>query len=371
MKTPAPFLTVLAITLAAGAMALHCGGSGNAPGPLAAALSADPVVLSFAAVGCSRVADADASPADYPVTNLNQSRQTFTDLMAMDPMPSLFFNLGDMVNGYKLDDGSAVKSQLDNWSSMFWGHPVSNAITLVPVPGNHELLSRTSAAPAALFPAAYGVWSGWLAENQYHGFGGNGPTVAGPNPDNLVGDNSQFSFSFDQGAIHFVMLNTDTATTNNQTGMVPMAWLAQDLDAAQANPKTRSILVMGHKPVNPAAGETGVDGAINTSLTQPMTDLLVGHAKVKAYICAHAHLFETTRLGSAQGPLQLISGTGGTKPESFWNPSEGQTFGFVVVKAYQSGKITYTRWTRPVPVVPNYAGPTVPAVPGSEVVISN
>jgi hypothetical protein len=339
---------------------------------------ADPVVHSFVSVGCSRVAGAELA-GNASSTNVAEVLQTFTDVAGMDSLPREFFMTGDFINGYAKDDGSTVRSQLANFATLFWAHPISEKVTFVPFTGNHELLYRDSAAPANFLPATHQVWRDWLTSNRFNFFAGNfdddpsnGPTNAGANPDNLVDDQSLFTYSFNLDGVHFTVINTDTLTTTPAIGTVPMDWITKDVQAAQANPEVKHIFLMGHKPINPAFGETGSDGMLAQPYRQAMTDLVRANTKVRAYVCAHAHLSEVTSLGDAAqgatGPLQIISGNGGTRLESYWDPSGGTFFGFVQVRVYQSGRTTYTIYHRPVPSP--YIGPAIPAVPDAEVEIS-
>jgi hypothetical protein len=336
-------------------------------------------------IGCSRLDFQDIDLAvDPSSTNVAQVLQTFDDVAALPRIPGQFFLTGDFTNGYEKDDGSTIRGELNGFAYLWKQHLLSTKCSLVPLTGNHELLYKDFTLPGKptnFLPGADLIWSNWLRTQRFNTFAGNfadvdsnGPTGLPPNLDNLKADQSLLSYSFNVGGVHFTVINTDTETASNPTiGTVPMNWVTADIQAAQADPDVKHIFVMAHKPVNPAFGEQGADGMIAAACRQPMTQLLRGNSKVRAYCCAHAHLFEVTSLADpasgASGPLQIISGNGGTPPESYWNPSPAPFFGFTQVKVYQSGRTTYTSFQRPIPS-PSYTAPTVPAVAQAEVQIS-
>jgi 3',5'-cyclic AMP phosphodiesterase CpdA len=341
----------------------------------------DPVTLSFVTVGCDRVdrgdwplprPDPDPDPS---AANVNQLKQTFADVATLDPVPSYFFFTGDLVLGDTQDDGATLGGQLNAWDQIFRLDPLSaSPIRMVPLPGNHEMLAfDPTLGGRVCLPAANPTWSTWMASRGFDLLSGNGPSPSAtdPGPDDLMLDESRLTYSRNLGPTHFVFLNTDTFTRGGAIGRVAFHWLTADLVAAQADPHVRDILILGHKPILPAAGAApGADvddRAITPSQRQPMVDLLVGTPKVKAYFCSHAHQYEATRLGNANGPWQIIVGNGGSSLESTWLPTGGAWYGFLQVNLHATGRITAIPYARPVPSP--YLGPATAATPRAELVI--
>jgi hypothetical protein len=158
--------------------------------------------------------------------------------------------------------------------------------------------------------------------------------------------------------VHFVVINTDTATSEltedgyETEGLMPLPWVKDDIERAQKDPAIKAIFVVGHKPVFAPANfqDPGEDDHLNEAVAKPFRKILNDNNKVKAYLVSHAHLFHVDTLaptGAANArPVQIVAGNGGTAFEKFWaNPF----FGFTLLKVYASGKVTYNSWQREVP----------------------
>src|SRR5262249_5539787 len=124
-----------------------------------------------------------------------------------------------------------------------------------------------------------------------------------------------------------------------------------------------NIFVFGHRPVSsPDPSNEG----ITTLQALPFYHLLSAStpdgtpSKVRAYICAHAHLWDagvpsTAPPGSTL--VQIIAGNGGSPvPSPFASPY----YGYTVVGVTQAGAVTLESWGRPVPT-PYAAPPPQPA----------
>ncbi len=353
--------TLSAVALMILPILMQCGGSKTSP------LDPNAVAYSFVTVGCNRVDKGDWAPGNGNPSSANsvQLLQTYTDASAIAPPPNTFFFTGDMTLGYVNDDGTVLKGQLDGWANLYKNHQLAAKTVMVPVPGNHEVLYKDSTG-TGFAPAMHPIWRTWLASNSFDRYAGNGPTSAAPNVDNLMDDQSKFTYSFNVGNIHFVCVNTDTWTSAYTIGSLAMNWITQDIQAAQANAAVGHIFVFGHKPIQQATGSISSDGTIAAAFQTPMTTLLRSNNKVKAYFCAHAHQYDATPLGGAGGPLQVVTGNGGSKLETYWTPATGTYFGFTLVRVYRSGRVSYTPFSRPVPS-PSYLGVTVPATAQTEV----
>lgn len=329
----------------------------------------DGVTTTFAFVGCNRLQKADWSKSQNPSSaNTVQLAQTFADVAAITK--GRFFFAGDLVLG--LDSNvSTLTSQLAGWKALYDADPNTKSFQLVPLPGNHEMLYKDGAGNEVNNAAADGAWTSWLTSSGLGAKAGNGPTSAGANPDLLTDDQSKLSYSFDEGDVHYVLLNTDTINTkpdpstgSNVIGWVPLAWLTADLAAAQANTAIHSIFVIGHKPLVSPSGNAPAD-AVEATLAPKIEALLDTTTKVKGYLCAHAHLWDARKLPGNRGVYQVVAGNGGSQPAGAWsNPY----YGFTEVRIYGSGRVGVVDHRRPVPN-PYNGSPAAAAVAQPEIQI--
>jgi len=72
--------------------------------------------------------------------NLPQLRQSLNDISQLQPRPSSLFFMGDLVVNLADDNGKTLKKQLDAWTELFNASPLTGKVTLIPLPGNHEML---------------------------------------------------------------------------------------------------------------------------------------------------------------------------------------------------------------------------------------
>jgi hypothetical protein len=345
---------------------------------------ADPLTMSFVTIGCNRLSKGDWDGGTNPSSaNLAQLQQDFTDIDGMTDDPSYFFFTGDLVLGL-VPQLPTLSGQLAAWTDVYAAAPIASKLQLVPLPGNHELLTKSSLPDGGSIEAqnngpdasADAVWTAWLAASKFDSKAGNGPTGAPPNADELADDQSKISYSFDDHGNHYVVLNTDTWSTADAgagdapLGWVPMAWLTADLQAAQANVGTSNIFVFGHKPIVSPAGATDSQDVINSVFTEPLEALLDGTAKVRGYFCAHYHAWDARTLPGSRGVYQIIAGNGGSTLDATWNPPVTY-FGFSEVRVHQSGKVGVVSYQRPVPNPYNAANGILPAVAQPELILSN
>lgn len=336
---------------------------------------ADSLAASFVFVGCNRLQKADWDPVANPSSaNVPQLTQTFADVVALPDAPGLFFFTGDLVLALKTD-ATLMAGQLDGWAQAYKADPIARKVPLVPLVGNHEMLYKDKASGLEFSNgASAAVWTQWLAAQGFASHAGNGPTTAPPNADALQDDQSKLSYSFDQGGIHYVVLNTDTwtttadvATQSTKIGWIALQWLTADLTAAQANPTVSSIFVFGHKPIISPTGGSDGDSAISPALVPGLEAMLDGTAKVKGYFCAHAHEWDARKLPGSRGVYQIVAGNGGSELEPLWTEPTPY-FGFTEARVYRSGRVGIVSHQRPVPM-PYNASTVSPTTPAAELTI--
>ena len=378
-------------------------GDPNDPNP-----TGDDVAMAFVYVGCNRVGwseekDAAGNPVPLPPSTANKPQllQTFKDVAnELAPKPAYLFLCGDIVRneqpGFK-----TLREQLDLWQGVWEGGALagSKTTTLVPFPGNHEVLKSVEYADGMYYeapsPAAYPTWLDWLNKNNHFPEQGNGPGAGGG--DLLIGDNRQQSYSFDAPTAdgkhaHFVVLNTDSHSgfkcddpncyqppqtdvqfkgatiegTMSQAvpGWIAADWATKDIAAAVADDKTDVIFVLGHKPLLNSGersdqASTGRDTIFNCGESKLGSKLFAAlqaaqkAGKFGGYLCAHQHLWDAFQMeGATAGEpklWQVIAGNGGTKLNA------GDQFGFTYVQIFKNGKVTATSYGRKVPASYYYA----------------
>jgi hypothetical protein len=344
--------------------------------PAASSIPADAMVLTFAWMGGCREGNKEWNRATNPSSaNAAQLSRTFSDLVSIAPSPKYLFFPGDLVLGLAADP-SVLEGQLAAWTSLYRAHPsgVASKLTFVPMMGNHESLVYRDGdeIPSTTADASFATW---LKASGFDARAGNGPTSAPPNLDALADDERSLSYSFDDGPVHFVVLDTDSWTTTpdpktgtSAVGWIPYHWLAADLDAAQKRPETHAIFVLGHKPLVRPDGRHGREDVIAAALNEKTGQLFDATPKMKGYLTSHDHLWDARRLAGARGVWQVISGNGGSALDAGWTANPPY-FGFTVVTVYASGRVVLVPYRRPVPVP--YDGPNAePATPGDPLVIA-
>jgi hypothetical protein len=335
----------------------------------------DTVAVSFVTLGCNRISSGDwVKSADPSSANVGQLSQDFIDVSALSTPPRYFFFSGDLVLGLT-STISTLQDQLSAWTTVWQGGAIAASVPLVPMPGNHEMLKKVSGNEVPNNSTTGGADSAWLAWLHAGGFdtrAGNGPTSASPNTDQLDDDQSKLSYSFDDGGVHYVVLNTDTWTAadgGQEIGWIPLQWLTADLATAQANPSTFAIFIFGHKPIVSPVGSTDSTDVINPALTSGLESLIDGTTKVKAYFSAHYHAWDARPLPGQRGVFQVIAGNAGSSLDSTWTPPSPY-FGFTEVHVHASGKVGVISHERPVPSPYNATTGISAAMPVAEMIIA-
>lgn len=323
----------------------------------------EPIVYRFAVTGCNRLGFGELSLDNPSSANRAQLLADLTEIPQQNPQPRFLFFAGDLVTN--LDPGTAtLETQLTAWLELFNGSPLSQSpVALVPFTGNHEILLSRKDPDTGEFvefpnPATLPVWV-----NLMEAFipGADGPTPAPPNADSLIADESRLSYTFQDQDILFVVLNTDTFIDDTTLGDVPLNWLEEQLDLAQNDAGVNHVFVLGHKPVQspPGADEPPGPGSIRTDEKAAFEQLLAGHSKVRAYLCAHAHLWEHRLL--IGGVPQVIAGNAGSQVEPPFDDTGRGYFGYTLVNLQASGAFSIESWGRPIPDPYNAPAPQPPA----------
>ena len=325
--------------------------------PLVAAApvgDADPVVFSFAFVGCNRLNWGDPTVVDSPSTaNTAQLLQTFSDIGALTTVPRYLFLAGDIVLGEKTGAGT-LAAEISAWKNLVRKNKINLQTKLVVFTGNHELLQSIESPPGSKNyvetpnQPAYPFWQTSMKRFIY---GNDGPAMGGP--DQLVNDEKGLSYTFKAGGNLFMVINTDTEIDPQIAGNIPFNWIKTRLAAAQQDTNVKNIFVLGHKPIYPNGGDSGIAsdqaGPLYAALNAPAKD---GKAsKVRAYLTAHLHKWSYQQDLSASGMPgtvpQIIAGNAGSSPDHDWKTSG--YFGFTVISVKRSGAVIAESYGRPIP----------------------
>lgn len=336
--------------------------------------SLDSLETSFGFFGCNRIEKDDwkSTKEQNPSSaNVHQLEQTFRDLASIRPAPRFVFGGGDLVLGYGNDQGEETLSQLTAWKTQFYQSPLAGKTTMIPFPGNHELNKKVDKLKLPN-PPTVAMWNQWYSGSGFRQMAANGPAAQGSNPDRLLGDQRKLNYSFDAGSVHFIVLNTDTLTSEEdpethqgRVGWIPAYWASADIIRAQKNPRIRSIFLLGHRNLTDPKTTTG-DSPIAKEPGQVLLNNIRINSKVRAYVCAHVHAWDLTNFGGTSKAWQVIAGNGGSKLEDDWKPKDGTYFGFVVLNVYRSGKVVLRNFRRPTPAgkyddyQPEHPAPAIP-----------
>lgn len=319
--------------------------------------------LDFAFFGCNRLSDADeaAQKAANPSSaNVPELKANFRDAQAAGV--KFIFALGDIVNGYGDDKGEKLKTQLEAWPPLVTLNP---DVTVLPVPGNHELNRKHNKKKLAN-PVTDAVWNDWMKANGYDRFAGNGPTTNTDPEDKLATDQSRLNYSFNIGTTHFVVLNTDTRTTEpmegepgeTKVGWIPVAWAKADIAKAEADPAVTDTFIVGHRNlVEPV--DASEDAPIDPGCATRLVDALKATKKVRAYLCAHVHDYEIQKIKGTT-VYQVVVGNGGSDLNKEWKPAGGTWFGFGLIRVHADGKVGLVKYQRPVPAKTRAPGEVAP-----------
>jgi hypothetical protein len=301
--------------------------------------SADSVVYSFVSVGCNRVDKKDTNFSVNPSTaNVAQLKRTLDDIAKLEPKPKFLFFTGDAILGYT-DDSVKLLGELAAWRDI-WEHSSCKAagIELVPIPGNHE--SQNSSKVAT--PFAERAWLRVMSPYIKHG--GNGPAPRQNDPDSLLTDQRDFTYSFDFEGSHFLVISTDPA---GRDWRPPVHWIASDLTAAHANSTTRHIFAFGHKPAyeynyDSELGEK-YDGLAKYPEHRDMLWKAFEDSHVDAMITAHNHIYRAFQ--PTGKTWMVIAGNGGSKLEKESTPAQ-RFYGFTLIQVLKNGTVVEKTYGR-------------------------
>jgi len=297
--------------------------------------SADEVLYSFAFVGCNRVDRGDqqnTEATNASSANVAVLKKIFSDVLAEERKPELFFFLGDLV--YAESTTELLNSQLDAWVKQYkdpaFSEMVNSGIEMVAIPGNHEMLSWAKHPDQPdhdewPLKGATELWMKYMAEYMPS----DREKVTGADA-----EVNQMTFAFTRANVGFVCMNTDTynpPTKENPyglEGMVPTDWIVAKVQEYQSNPDIDHVFVLGHKPYyvscQPETGHTGLPEG-------PELWPKFNESEVVAMLSAHVHDYQRMQPGD-EGTYQVISGNGGSSgPAPF--------FGYTTINIMSDGSV--------------------------------
>lgn len=293
----------------------------------------DTLLYSFAVIGCNRLDNSDITSNNTSTANINQLRQSFTELAIMNPVPNYLFMAGDIIYGYS-SDTNQLKNELTAWEKLYESSPLAlTGIKLVALPGNHEVMSGKNK------PAYQGAEQAWLSIMKPYIAGNNGPKTG--DADHMITDQSSLTYSFDYLNTHFIVLNTDPV---GKEADIPVKWVTDDINNAKMK-GAKHIFAIGHKPAYPFPPEDGID--VNIQDRNQFWAAMESN-KAEAMIAAHNHVYYRTQPDAGK-TWQIISGNGGSPLSGNIASDKQQYFGYVVVSVYTSGKVISTSYGRDVP----------------------
>ena len=319
-----------------------------------------PVVFRFATVGDSRQQPKLAGNSEQDEIWLQNTPVWSRMLHEIEQQKphALVFN-GDMIHGYT-QDMAVIDKQYAFWRGMVAGL-MERGTYVLPVPGNHEVQMPTPKTGGGRVMTALAthedawranmgdlvidqpLWnkltgapvSQWRAQNT--------PALG---VDGITTSQRQLSYSFDAGAVHIAVINTDPVGRDSSA---PVTWLRDDFAAAKAR-GAKHFFVFGHKPAfvyNPA--NKVVKEGRDELMQNPDALWDVVEAFGATYFCGHQHVYHASqpRLASGGKAWQVIVGSGGS-PLSFRNTPEAaesaRQYAWADVKLHQNGQVSMQVW---------------------------
>jgi hypothetical protein len=237
----------------------------------------------------------------------------------------------------------------------FWRGMVANLMEtttyVVPVPGNHETQCKRCGKKAQV--ENENAWRDNMGDlildnARFSKLVGTAPTNftnSSGLADGLTTDQAQLSYSFDVGASHFAIINTDAV---GKDGYAPTAWLEADLTAAQVRGAKRNF-VFGHKSAY-FYGYTGSAPSNTSSLNDKDSDAAAAfwttiNNHKATYFCGHEHIYNVSR-PSLLNSYQVLVGAGGSPFEASTatTVANDRMYSWATVKVYKSGKVVMDTW---------------------------
>lgn len=344
---------LVGLLLCAGCNSKKSSGKQNKPSGLtevnvsAFQVNPDSVLFSFVFMGCNRVDGKDTgdSNTNASTANIPELQRTFNEIAALNPKPVFYFFLGDEVLGLdtKLNH---LQDELKAWRKQYEDTGFSalpaSGITLVAVPGNHEMLYSHHHDE---FPNA-GATDIWMKEmGRYMPAGVSINRV--PGPDSL---NNLATYSFTYGNTHFIVMNTDTYNTTGTIGLAPAQWIVDDMTRARADKTVQHIFLLGHKPAVVSQPLYAYDGesTMDTSVVRIIWPQMIANG-AEAMLSAHSHQYDRLQPVSG-GPYQIIAGNGGSPYEHKASKDpDRQFFGYTIIYVMKNGQVLAQSMGRSVP----------------------
>lgn len=276
------------------------------------------------------------------------------EMAAVRPQ-ALVFN-GDMIMGYTRD-ATQVEREYAYWRGMVAGL-MEQGTYVLPVPGNHEVQiptrlpdGRTEKLAQAWLEDAWRANMGDLILDEPRWSRLTGQPAQAWNPahaplpgrDGISTSQQQLSYSFDVGAVHLAVINTDPVGFDSSA---PVQWLRADLAAAKAR-GARHFFVFGHKMAYVYEFTAGVaereDGLnLRPAVRDAFWDVIEAYGAT--YFCGHQHIFHASQPRLSQGgrAWQVIVGSGGS-PFAAWpgqssNPID-RFYAWADVKVYADDRV--------------------------------
>ena len=317
-----------------------------------------PVVFKFVTVGDSRAEPHERSNTAQDEIWL-QSTAVWSRMsheIEQQKPQALVFN-GDMIYGYGADVAGLDK-QYAFWRGMVAGL-MERGTYVLPVPGNHEMQDklptvvggvirkatlmrenawRTNMGDLILNQPLWGKLTGlpataWRVEHT--------PAIG---TDGITTNQQQLSYSFDAGAIHIAVVNTDPVGFD---ASVPLQWLKKDLSDAKSH-GAKQFFVFGHKmaftyhPTGKSSSRPdGFDQRLD--VRDAFWDVIEQYGAT--YFCGHQHVYHASQPTRANGgkAWQVIVGTAGSpfsiKRAQSANPND-RTYAWAEVSVRQNGSVS-------------------------------
>lgn len=292
--------------------------------------SEDTIALSFAFIGCNRIAYKDRKESNASKANVPALQRTFKELSAMKQKPDLLFFLGDMVLGEK--DSSSLETQLAAWVAQYKDakfSPIANSgIELVAATGNHEMLFYDN-ANGGEYPlqGATEVWLKYMTDYM--------PIDRDKVPyDTLI---NGATFSFVRDSVAFVVMNTDTYNAApagqqfGEEGQVPADWINQQVSKYSTSEAIKHVFTLGHRPYYVDNQYDTLHGGFPDG---PKVWPTMVQNKVVAMLTAHQHKYQRWQ-PEGEGTYEVIAGQGGT----YSGANTPQFYGYSLINIYKSGRI--------------------------------
>ena len=268
----------------------------------------------------------------------------------------LVFN-GDMIYGYGAD-AAGLDKQYAFWRGMVAGL-MERGTYVLPVPGNHEVQDKLPTAAGGAIrkatPMRENAWRanmGDLILNQpLWGKITGQPATAwrvahtpAIGTDGITTNQQQLSYSFNVGAIHMAVVNTDPVGFD---ASAPVQWLKKDLSDAKSR-GAKQFFVFGHKmsfTYHPTGNASHRPDGFDERVEMRDAFWALIEQYGATYFCGHQHVYHASQptLASGGKAWQVIVGSAGSplsiKPAQSENPND-RMYAWAEVSVWQNGKVS-------------------------------